>query len=163
MECRSRSHRRFTRHCHYPSLGYGWCLCMHGEVYRPSVWQCLQLQYSQWSKTVLILPAFKGYTEYPTTQAALLKHTLRAVRQGGHVWGQALVPSPNLHDPSLWGWQRQDGGWTPLWTLLPQDVDTCSELTRCNCRKAYRRSCKCVTAGIECSAFCFCAGRCFND
>ena len=99
----------------------------------------------------------------PPTQAALQQHALRAVYQAGYVWGQALLPSPDFPDPSLWGWKHEDGVWKPVWTLLPLVISTCSELTRCNCKKACRTPCKCATAGLECSALCFCGGLCFKD
>ena len=38
----------------------------------------------------------------PPTCAALEQHVKRAVFQGGHVWGQTLVPQPVLPSPSSW-------------------------------------------------------------
>ena len=38
------------------------------------------------------------------TYAALEQHVKRAAFQGGHVWGQVLVPQPALLSPSDWGW-----------------------------------------------------------
>ena len=39
----------------------------------------------------------------PPTKAALEEHVKRAVLQGGHVWGQALVLTPELPSPCKWG------------------------------------------------------------
>lgn len=116
MECMSSSHRCFSRHCHCPSHGYGWCLWMHREVCRPSIWQYLQPLHSPEASQYLFWQRSRDIENSPSTQAALLQYTLRGDCQGGHVWGQALVPSSNLPDPSLWEWQRQDGRWTLLST-----------------------------------------------
>jgi len=55
----------------------------------------------------------------PPTQAALVRNTRQAAYQGGHCWGQALVPERNLPSPSQWRWMQSDAGWKPLWTTLP--------------------------------------------
>ena len=39
----------------------------------------------------------------PPTSAAFKQHVQRAVYQGGHIWGQALVPAPALFSPTDWG------------------------------------------------------------
>ena len=36
--------------------------------------------------------------------AAVLQHCKGAVHQGGYVWGQALILSPDLPIPVDWGW-----------------------------------------------------------
>ena len=57
----------------------------------------------------------------PPTFADLKQHTLRAVYQGGHVWGQTLFKSPNLPCPSEWGWEKSGGtSWNPRWTTIGQ-------------------------------------------
>ena len=40
----------------------------------------------------------------PLTKAALEQYIKRAIYQGGHVWGQLLLPSPSLPLPTSWGW-----------------------------------------------------------
>ena len=40
----------------------------------------------------------------PPTQAAREQHVKRAVFQGGHIWGQTLLPPPALPSPCSWGW-----------------------------------------------------------
>ena len=99
----------------------------------------------------------------PPTKAALLQHTQRARYQACYIWGQALVPSPVLPDPSDWGWKQEKGVWEPNWTLLPQVVTACAELTRCGCKKSCRIPCRCAKAGLTCSALCLCGGFCFQD
>jgi len=60
----------------------------------------------------------KQHTADPTDKAALEQHVRRAVYQGGHVWGQALVPAPTLPSPTDWGWIKTSGVYEPLWTML---------------------------------------------
>ena len=39
----------------------------------------------------------------PPAKAALEEHVKRAAYQGGRVFGQALLPSPELPSPASWG------------------------------------------------------------
>ncbi|KAI0243305.1 hypothetical protein LSAT2_015899 [Lamellibrachia satsuma] len=39
----------------------------------------------------------------PPTKAAMEEHVKRAAYQGGHVWGQTLLPAPELPPPTSWG------------------------------------------------------------
>ncbi|KAJ8395935.1 hypothetical protein AAFF_G00026430 [Aldrovandia affinis] len=50
----------------------------------------------------------------PPTKAALEEHVKRAVYQGGHVWGQILLPAPELPPPTNWGWSRTEKDSTHL-------------------------------------------------
>ena len=100
----------------------------------------------------------------PPTRGALLQHTKRAVYQGGHVWGQALVRCPVLPSPETCGWQKSaTQGWQPLWTVLPEAVASCSELLRCGCQKSCRGLCKCVRAALKCTSLCHCSGNCDHN
>ena len=57
----------------------------------------------------------------PPTKAALAEHVERAAYQGGHVWGQVLLPTPELPGATSWGWVKSDDGLhDPHWTRLPQ-------------------------------------------
>ena len=91
----------------------------------------------------------KGRTieNIPPTQAALTQHVRRAVYQGGHIWGQALIARPEYPDPSSWGWNKKQSGtsttWTPLWSTLPPASATCIELLCCGCTKGCHGRCKC--------------------
>ena len=97
----------------------------------------------------------------PPTYAALEQHVKRYALQGGHVWGQALVPEPVLPPPTDWGWHRSDDGpYTPLWTTLPEASNTCYELVSCGCKKGCRNRCKCKKASLQCTGLCFCKGEC---
>ena len=56
----------------------------------------------------------------PPTKAALEEHVKRAVYQGGHMWGQVLVSTPELPSPCKWGWSKtSEGDYEPFWTCLP--------------------------------------------
>ena len=97
----------------------------------------------------------------PPTRAALEQHVKRAVFQGGHVWGQSLVPDPVLPSPSSWGWIKTDAGlYEPHWTTLQEASKTCYELICCGCKKGCRTNCKCKKAGLQCTALCKCEGEC---
>ena len=69
----------------------------------------------------------------PPTKAALEEHVKRAVYQGGHVWGQVLVSTPELLSPCKWGWSKtSEGDYEPFWTCLP-DAGQSDELVSCKC------------------------------
>lgn len=100
----------------------------------------------------------------PPTQAALLQHTKRAILQGGYIWGQAHIRSPDIPSPESWGWKKSPkNGWEPLWTLLPEAAISCSELLRCGCQKGCRGHCKCVRAQLKCTSLCRCNGNCEHN
>mgnify|MGYP001291673671 CR=1 FL=1 len=96
----------------------------------------------------------------PPTEAALKEHVKRAAYQGGHVWGQSLVPMQTLPSPEHWGWSKVDQGWIPFWTSLPEASKSCQELIKCGCKKSCRPPCKCATAGLPCTELCKCGGSC---
>lgn len=96
----------------------------------------------------------------PPTKAALEEHVKRAVYQGGHVWGQILLPAPELPPPTNWGWSMTGGQYTPYWTRLPEAAHTCIELVSCKCQKGCVRRCKCKKAALKCTALCVCEGDC---
>ena len=87
----------------------------------------------------------------PPIKAALEEHVKRAAYQGGHVWGQTLLPTPELPPPSSWGWVKNDEGvYEPHWTKLPKAAHTCYELVSCKCKKSCLKRCKCKKAALEC-------------
>jgi len=97
----------------------------------------------------------------PATKAALEEHVKRAVYQGGHVWGQILLPAPELPPPTNWGWSRTgEGQYTPYWTRLPEAAHSCIELVSCKCKKGCVRLCKCKKAALQCTTLCVCEGYC---
>ena len=53
----------------------------------------------------------KGRTieNIPPTEAAFTEHLRRGVLQAGHIWSQALVPSPVIPDFREWGWRSTSG------------------------------------------------------
>jgi hypothetical protein len=100
----------------------------------------------------------------PPTSAALKQHVRRAVYQGGHVWGQALVPAPVLPSPTDWGWiKSSDQMYEPHWTTLPEASKVCQELVSCNCKKGCMKKCKCKKAKLQCTALCACEGECSEN
>ena len=79
----------------------------------------------------------------PPTKAALKEHVKRAVYQGGHVWGQMLVSTPEL--PSCkWGWSKaSEGHYEPFWTCLPDAGQFSYEHISCKHKKGCVKQCKC--------------------
>uniref|UniRef100_UPI00358F0BB1 uncharacterized protein n=1 Tax=Myxine glutinosa TaxID=7769 RepID=UPI00358F0BB1 len=98
----------------------------------------------------------------PPTQAALVQHVKRATYQGGHCWGQSLVPHCYLPSPCDWGWVDNDGQFDPLWTTLPEAAKSCYELICCGCEKGCSGRCKCKKAALKCTALCACDGDCLH-
>ena len=98
----------------------------------------------------------------PPTRAALVQHVKHAMYQAGHIWGQALIPNPELPSPSDWGWQKdKDGAWTPFWTSLPEALKGCRELIKCGCKKSCKKgNCTCRGATLKCTDLCVCSGQC---
>lgn len=96
----------------------------------------------------------------PPTEAALRQHALRAVYQGGLVWGQVLKPQLDLPSPSLWGWKKEESDWTPHWSDLPDVASACIELTRCRCKTGCKLRCSCVKRHLKCTELCLCGGSC---
>ena len=102
--------------------------------------------------------AIEGLTP---TQAALLQHTKRAAYQAGHCWAQTMIAIPELPSPGEWGWNRnENGGWKICWTTLHEATQVCRELLRCGCKKGCMGLCKCLKAGLQCTALCYCGGLC---
>lgn len=105
----------------------------------------------------------RGIEGLPPTQDALMQHIKRAAYQAGHCWAQVMNPIPELPSPSDWGWEKKNGGgWQICWTTLPEAAEVCRELIRCGCKKACTGQCKCLKAGLQCTALCLCGGLC-ND
>ena len=100
----------------------------------------------------------------PPTKAALEEHVKRAAYQGGHVWGQVLLPAPELPAATSWGWiKSEDGLHDPHWTRLPQAAQSCRELLSCKCKMGCVNRCKCKKAALECTALCLCEGECTQN
>ena len=80
----------------------------------------------------------------PPTKAALKEHVKRAVYQGGHVWGQMLVSTPELPSPCRWGWSKaSEGHYEAFWTCLPDAGQSSYELISCKFKKGCVKQCKC--------------------
>ena len=82
--------------------------------------------------------------------------------QGGHIWGNALVTSPDIPDPSQWGWQMVSKRWQPLWISKTVISKALNQLVSCGCAKMYKLPCKCCVAGVSCTTLCACRGHCYR-
>lgn len=95
----------------------------------------------------------------PPTKAVLVQHIKRTCYQA-FTWSQALEKTPDLPEPTDWGWTKDAGQWQPLWTTIPEAASSCAELIRCRCKKGCTGRCKCNKAALKCTALCLCAGDC---
>ncbi len=95
----------------------------------------------------------------PPTKAALVQHIRHTYFQA-NIWSQSLLTSPQISDPSDWGWVKESNGWQPLWTTLPEASNSCHELIRCRCKKGCTGCCKCAKAALKCTALCLFSGDC---
>lgn len=95
----------------------------------------------------------------PPTLAAPEQHIKRVCYQS-NCWNQALIPYSDLPSPADWGWKKDQTGWQPVWTTLPEASRSCSELIRCGCKKGCTGRCKCFKVALKCTALCFCSGDC---
>ena len=97
----------------------------------------------------------------PPTKAALEQHIKRASYQA-RCWSQSLVQNPQFPSPSDWGWIKKEGEWHPIRTTLAEAAKSYHELICCKCKQGCIRHCKCVNAGLKCTALCLCSGDCSN-
>ena len=68
------------------------------------------------------------------TLAVLEQHTKRVSYQS-NCWNKSLIHDPDLSSPGDWGWKKDQTGWQPVWTTLPEASQSCSELIHCSCKK----------------------------
>lgn len=100
----------------------------------------------------------------PPTRDALFQHCLRAVFQGGFVWGQCLKTTQELPNPEKWGWRRSDEDletcWEPTWTTQPPVQESLLILIKCGCKQGCKGRCKCRQSQLPCTELCECGGDC---
>ena len=98
--------------------------------------------------------------QLPPSSAALIYHSLRALYQGGHVWGKALQAEQNLDDPCKYGWKKEKYGFVPFWTHLPPISESVMN-RNCSCKSTQcKRNCSCNRLSIKCTSLCACKGVC---
>lgn len=94
----------------------------------------------------------------PPTFSALLEHTKRACLQAGFIWGQSLIANPEYPNFRNWGWKKENGVWTPLWSTIKETAASVKELTKCSCRSCITGRCLCRKSGLPCTGLCKCGG-----
>jgi len=92
----------------------------------------------------------KLFDRLPPTSEALVQHALRAVYQGGHVWGQCLNPLAEFPNPDNWGWMKDGSKWQVKWTSLPPIWQGCRDLVKCRCKAGCFSNCSCRRSMVEC-------------
>lgn len=116
------------------------------------------------TQNIVFSYSFQGrdFDHLPPSSDALNQHVLRATYQGGHVWGNTLIPRPNIPDPADWGWLMVSKRWQPLWIAKPVISKALKQLVRCGCTKECKNPCTCCMAGVSCTTLCKCRGRCYG-
>ena len=97
----------------------------------------------------------------PPTSAALRNHSLRALHQAGHIWGQSLVKNQRLQDRHDFGWKNNaSGAWVPFWSHLPPASQ--SDINKnCGCKnKICKGNCNCRRLRMNCTTLRVCKAQC---
>ena len=96
----------------------------------------------------------------PPTKSALQEHLKRSVFQA-RIWKQMFSLNITYHDPTQFGWCKNETNLTPLWSHLPAVANSCRELIKCNCMKGCKTNkCNCHKEDLKCSRLRGCAGKC---
>ena len=96
----------------------------------------------------------------PPTKAALEQHIKRAVLQGVHDWGQAMIRDRVLPSHGDWALTCPEKLGASM-DHSTQSSKTCQELLHCRCHRRCT-TCKCARAQLKCTAYCTCRGDCDN-
>ena len=93
----------------------------------------------------------------PPTQGALEKHIQRAAYRTGYIWGNSLVPAPQIPNFVDWGWKLNESGIVfPEWTNMAPLSMALQELIKCGCSVGLgcNKRCKCNSTGLACAELC---------
>ena len=117
------------------------------------------------ARKLMFTHILKSLDAIPPTQHALFQHAKRALLTAAFVWKQSLSKTPEIPDPSAWGWEwnARTREWVPYWTDLADVSQACSLPLNCGCAVACKGNCKCHRAGLRCSSLCKCEGGCTNN
>ena len=63
-------------------------------------------------------------------------------------------------NPDDFGWKEIDSEYIPVWSELPEILESCRELVSCGCKKGCTSRCKCKKENLPCSHLCKCFGKC---
>ena len=83
-----------------------------------------------------------------------MKHLQRAIFQAS-IWITSDVSNQQNPSPELFGWEKIDGCWKPVWMSVPEVSKSCQEMIKCACKKKCSR-CKCFKAQLKCTPLCKC-------
>ena len=72
----------------------------------------LELESVNEARKHLFAAKTKSLQNLPPTSDALELHTLRAIYQGGHIWGKADTIITDVPSAAHWGWTQQGEVWT---------------------------------------------------
>ena len=98
----------------------------------------------------------ESYDAIRPTSAALDYQTKRAAYQAGCIWGQEITRQMEILGPTELEWKQQDNSWQIVLTSLPPVVESCTQLTKCECKTSCRGRCKCCRFSLPCTEFCSC-------
>lgn len=105
------------------------------------------------ARQVLFTQKGREIENIPPTQDALSQHLLRVGYAACHVWGQAMITTPQLPSPADFGWTWDDSSsqWKISWMTLPPAGEACRAVIKCGCTKGCRAHCKCMKADLKCT------------
>ena len=92
----------------------------------------------------------------PPTKNALIQHIKRSVYQTG-IWVTSFDDHGSLPSASLFGWQKKENQWQPVWITIAEVALSFRDLVKCGCKKncsTKRYSCK--SADLPCTQLCKC-------
>ena len=99
-------------------------------------------------------------SKLPPTESTAFAHSLRVYYQC-LVWGSL---DQFQTDPGLWGWQLDDGAYSPIVTTSDCAPENILQFIRCKCKSGcHSNLCSCRKHGLKCVFACKnCRGDCGN-
>ena len=92
----------------------------------------------------------------PPTKNALIQHIKRSVYQTG-IWVTSFDDHGSLPSASLFGWQKKENQWQPVWITIAEVALSCRDLVKCGCKKdCSTKRCSCKSADLPCTQLCKC-------
>ena len=109
----------------------------------------------------LFATKLRAVEHIPPTQAALKFHLLRSLLQA-RTWFQMDQKYIDTLDPAIYGWNKKNNQWRPMWSDLPP-IGKSRVFVKCACKDCNTtrgRGCGCKDEDIPCYIGCACQGRC---
>ena len=98
----------------------------------------------------------RPYQAIPSTRSVSLQHVKGAAYQAGCIWSQSTLRQPETQSPADWGWAKNGDLCNVVWTMLPSNVESCQQFTKCGCKSDCHGRCNCYRLGLSSTALCSC-------